>query len=173
RIAHVEAGLRSGDLFSPFPEEVNRRAIGIVADLHFAPTVRAAEMLIREGVDKSSIHLTGNTVVDALNILKSRLDAPGGAAMIDQNVRSLAADTRQLLLVTCHRRESLGDDLAGICRAIGRLATAYPDQHIVFPVHLNPKVRGQVMPLLQGHANVHLLEPVGYLELIYLMSHSA
>jgi UDP-N-acetylglucosamine 2-epimerase (non-hydrolysing) len=77
------------------------------------------------------------------------------------------------MLVTCHRRESLGDDLAGICRAIGRLATAYPDQHIVFPVHLNPTVRGQVMPLLQGHANVHLLEPVGYLELIYLMSHSA
>jgi UDP-N-acetylglucosamine 2-epimerase (non-hydrolysing) len=172
RIAHVEAGLRSGDRFNPFPEEVNRRLIATLADLHFAPTVRAARALSREGVPKSSIHVTGNTVVDALLDLKARLDAPDGASIVDQAVRSIAADTK-LVLVTCHRRESLGDDLASICRAIARIATAYPSRHIVFPVHLNPNVRAGVLPLLGGRANVHLLEPVGYLELVYLMARSA
>jgi len=173
RVAHVEAGLRSGDRFNPFPEEVNRRTIGNIADLHFAPTARAAEALGREGVPASAIHLTGNTIVDALLGLKARLDAPGGGALVDEKIRALTASADDLILVTCHRRESFGKDLADICGAIRRIADARPGCRVVFPVHLNPNVRAQVMPRLGGLPNVHLLEPVGYGEFVYLMSRSA
>jgi UDP-N-acetylglucosamine 2-epimerase (non-hydrolysing) len=172
RVAHVEAGLRSGDRFNPFPEEVNRRTISNIADLHFAPTARAAEALSREGVPAAAIHLTGNTIVDALLNLKARLDAPGGIAMVDEKVRALTATAGDLILVTCHRRESFGKDLADICGAIRRIADARPGCRVVFPVHLNPNVRAQVMPLLGGLANVHLLEPVGYGEFVHLMARS-
>ncbi len=172
RVAHVEAGLRSGDRFNPFPEEVNRRTIGNIADLHFAPTARAADALSREGVPASAIHLTGNTIVDALLKLKARLAAPGGSAMVDAKIRALTTAADELILVTCHRRESFGNDLAAICGAIRRIAEARPGCRIVFPVHLNPNVRAQVMPLLGGLPQVDLLEPVGYGELIHLMSRS-
>jgi UDP-N-acetylglucosamine 2-epimerase len=173
RVAHVEAGLRSGDRFDPFPEEVNRRIIGVIADLHFAPTERAAETLRREGVAAASIHLTGNTIVDALMSAKARLEALGENLVVDPTIRTLPGLAGELILVTCHRRESFGEQLAQICSAIKFIANDRPNCHIVFPVHLNPNVRAQVKPLLAGLPNVHLIEPPGYFEFIYLLSRSA
>ncbi|WP_185966149.1 non-hydrolyzing UDP-N-acetylglucosamine 2-epimerase [Rhodopseudomonas palustris] len=169
-VAHVEAGLRSGDRYNPFPEEINRRIVASLAELHFAPTERAFQALRREGIAEATIHLTGNTIVDALHLLKARLDTPGGLDRISAPVKAFGADGRRLVLVTCHRRENFGDDLAAICRAVARIARAHPDCLIVFPVHLNPNVRAQVMPLLSGLGNVALCEPVAYDDLIYLLS---
>ncbi|WP_322513818.1 UDP-N-acetylglucosamine 2-epimerase (non-hydrolyzing) [Rhodopseudomonas palustris] len=169
-VAHVEAGLRSGDRHNPFPEEINRRMVGPLADLHFAPTKRAFEALRSEGIAPATIHLTGNTIVDALHMLKARLDTPGGLARISAATRAFGEDGRRLILVTCHRRENFGDDLAAICRAVARIAQRHPDCLIVFPVHLNPNVRAQVMPLLSGQGNIALCEPVSYDDLIYLLS---
>lgn len=172
-VAHVEAGLRSFDRYSPFPEEINRRMVASLADLHFPPTARAAEALRREGVPESSIHLTGNTIVDALLSLKQRLETPAGREMVSEPIQQLVARSPQLILVTCHRRESFGDDLAAICRAIQRIATVHPECQVVFPVHLNPNVRAQVVPLLGGQANIDLCEPVVYEDLIYLLAHAS
>ncbi|NVO15249.1 MAG: UDP-N-acetylglucosamine 2-epimerase (non-hydrolyzing) [Rhodoplanes sp.] len=169
-VAHVEAGLRSFDRFNPFPEEINRRLVGVIADLHFAPTERAAAALRAETIPAESIHLTGNTVVDALAMLWRSLDTPAGAARILPSVRALTDRTRRLVLVTCHRRESFGGDLAAICRAVRRIAIAQPDCDVVYPVHLNPNVRAQAMPLLGGLPNLHLIDPVPYESLVHLLS---
>lgn len=172
-VAHVEAGLRSFDRYSPFPEEINRRMVASLANLHFPPTARAAEALRQEGVPDASIHLTGNTIVDALLSLKQRLATPAGLKMVSDAVQQSVARSSRLILVTCHRRESFGDDLAAICRAIQRIARAHPDCRVVFPVHLNPNVRAQVVPLLGGQGNIELCEPVVYEDLIYLLSHAS
>jgi UDP-N-acetylglucosamine 2-epimerase (non-hydrolysing) len=172
-VAHVEAGLRSFDRYSPFPEEINRRMVASLADLHFPPTPRAAEALRKEGVPEASIHLTGNTIVDALLSLKARLDTPDGLKSVSERVQKIVASSHGLILVTCHRRESFGDDLAAICRAVRRVAIAHPDRQVVFPVHLNPNVRAQVVPLLGGQANIDLCEPVSYEDMIYLLSRAA
>lgn len=169
-VAHVEAGLRSHDRYNPFPEEINRRLISAIADIHFAPTERAATALASEGVSPSSVHITGNTIVDALLGLKARLDTPDGNSLLPTFVRRLGEDRHPLILVTCHRRENFGEDLAAICRALKRIALAHPNCRIVFPVHLNPNVRTQVMPMLTGTPNIMLLEPVSYPELVYMLS---
>lgn len=169
-VAHVEAGLRSHDRQNPFPEEVNRRLITAIADIHFAPTQGAADALKAENVLAEAIHVTGNTIVDALHMLQARLESPGGTALLSSRVQQLGADPRRLVLATCHRRESFGTDLAAICRALKRIADDHPDHHLVFPVHLNPKVRDEVMPLLGRTANIALLDPVSYPELVYLLS---
>lgn len=170
RVAHVEAGLRSFDRFNPFPEEINRRLVGVIADLHFTPTERASAALRAENISPDSIHLTGNTVVDALLMLQRSLDAPAGATRVLPAVRDLTKRAKRLVLVTCHRRESFGDDLAAICRAVRRIAVAQPDCDVVYPVHLNPNVRAQVLPLLDGLPNLHLLAPVPYESLVHLLS---
>ncbi|MFC0239689.1 non-hydrolyzing UDP-N-acetylglucosamine 2-epimerase [Rhodopseudomonas telluris] len=171
-VGHVEAGLRSYRRYNPFPEEGNRKLIGALADLHFAPTQRAADALLREGIDPAQIHITGNTVVDALLTLKARLDTPAGAELVSGEIRAIAGEPGDLVLITCHRRESFGDDLAAICRAIRRIALAHPSVRFVFPVHLNPNVREQVMPLLGAVPNIRLLEPLGYIDFIFLLARS-
>jgi UDP-N-acetylglucosamine 2-epimerase (non-hydrolysing) len=168
-VAHVEAGLRSHDRRNPFPEEVNRRLITSIADIHFAPTQNAAAALKAESVSAEAVHVTGNTVVDALQMLQGRLEA-GGIEPVSPKMRELGADGRPLILVTCHRRENLGPDLLAICRALDRLARRHPNHHLVFPVHLNPVVRTEVMPLLDNTANISLLDPVTYPDLVYLLS---
>ena len=172
-VAHVEAGLRSNELYSPFPEEVNRKLIAAIADVHFAPTDDAAEALAAEGIARSAIHVTGNTVVDALHQFSGLISGPAASRFISPRVLTLAEGHAPVIVVSCHRRESFGDDLASICRAIARLATDYPIHRIVFPVHLNPQVRAQVFPLLGDIANIALIEPVSYPDMLFLLSRAA
>jgi UDP-N-acetylglucosamine 2-epimerase len=168
-VAHVEAGLRTGDPARPFPEEMNRRMVGSLATLHFAPTERARRALLREGVDDAAIQVTGNTVIDALLTTAARLDAdPALAARVAKRVEMLRPGAR-LVLITGHRRESFGQGFEGICAGIGRLARAYPKTDFVYPVHLNPNVRGVVGQRLGAVDNVHLLEPVDYLTFVYVL----
>jgi UDP-N-acetylglucosamine 2-epimerase (non-hydrolysing) len=171
-IAHVEAGLRSYDRLSPFPEEINRRFITAVADVHFAPTAAAADALRSEGVDANAIHVTGNTVVDALMNLRSRLKSPEGLDLTSKPIRDLAAGS-QVILVTCHRRENFGDNLAAILRAVRRIAIAHPAHRIAFPIHLNPNIRDAVICTLGNVANIQLLHPMNYAESIHLLSRAS
>ncbi len=156
---HVEAGLRTGDLFSPFPEEANRRLVGPLARWHFAPTARARDNLLREGLAPETIHLTGNTVVDALHSVMDR-ELPLPVAV---------ADAQPLLLVTLHRRESFGPKMRGIMGAIRRVAERRPDALVVYPVHPNPQVQGMAHEVFAGLENVRLIAPVGYGEFLGLM----
>ena len=166
-VAHVEAGLRTGNLLAPWPEEGNRRVVGALAERHYAPTAEAQGNLLRENVDPGAILVTGNTVIDALLSVASRLeDDPAFAA---EAARGLDFDpARRLILVTGHRRENFGQGFEDICRALGRIAER-PDVQVVYPVHLNPAVREPVERLLAGRDNVHLIEPLGYLPFVHLM----
>jgi len=164
KIAHVEAGLRTGDLNSPFPEEANRSLLARIAHLHFAPTQRAREALLREGIDAKQICVVGNTVVDAILIAKQ---LPG---FREKRAASISAHEGPLILVTCHRRENFGGVLEGICQSLRRLCERYPEYHWVFPVHLNPQVQEPVHRILQGLKNLSLLEPLDYLSNLALIS---
>jgi len=166
KVAHVEAGLRTGHRHSPFPEEINRRVATVLSDWHFAPTERSAMALRAENVPESAIHVVGNTVVDALRIKAQ--EVRDHAAEFEERFAFLPKEAR-MVLVTCHRRENFGGGLENICKAIAELGRAYPDTHIVYPVHLNPNVQGPVKALLDGLANVHLIEPQDYLNFIWLM----
>lgn len=167
-LVHVEAGLRTGDLLSPWPEELNRRITDLATSLHCAPTQRAADALLAEGVSPERVHVTGNTVVDALLETVRRERAEG-----DRWKRKYAMlGDRPLVLVTGHRRESFGPGLENICRAIGLLAERFPDHQFVYPVHLNPNVREPVRRLLARPANVHLVDPAAYPEFVWLMDRS-
>ncbi|HKT98702.1 MAG TPA: UDP-N-acetylglucosamine 2-epimerase (non-hydrolyzing) [Paraburkholderia sp.] len=168
-VGHVEAGLRTGNLFSPWPEEANRKLTGALAVLHFAPTVRARQNLLREGVSEDSIVVTGNTVIDALLHVRERLASDVPLRAEAQRVLPKLDAGRRMVLVTGHRRESFGDGFERICTALAQLAHGYPDVDIVYPVHLNPSVREPVNRLLTGIANVHLIEPLDYLPFVSLM----
>jgi UDP-N-acetylglucosamine 2-epimerase len=170
KVGHVEAGLRTYNRWSPFPEEINRTFISHVADLHFAPTARAAANLRAAGIAGKNIAVTGNTVVDALLWVSADLGAQAPMCL-DASVTQFIAD-RRLVLVTSHRRESFGEGLENICRALLGTVERYPDVVIVYPVHLNPQVRGPVHRLLGSHPRIKLLEPVGYLPLVWLMRQS-
>jgi len=169
-VGHVEAGLRTGNLNSPWPEEGNRKLTGALAAIHFAPTETSCGNLLREGVNPASIVITGNTVIDALLDVVSRLEqsaelnaqAAAPSAFLDAN--------RKLILVTGHRRESFGGGFERICNALGQIARRHPDVDIVYPVHLNPNVREPVNRLLSGVSNIHLIEPLDYLPFVHLMS---
>ena len=165
KVGHVEAGLRSHDLRSPFPEEGNRRVAGTLADFHFAPTEGARRNLLREGVRRGRIFVTGNTVVDALRAV--RLDTPFESA----ELAAVPFEGRRVLLATSHRRENQGTGLASICRALRTLAEGH-DVEIVFPVHLNPAVRAVVHAELSGVPHVHLVDPLSYPDLLKVMSRS-
>jgi UDP-N-acetylglucosamine 2-epimerase (non-hydrolysing) len=170
-VAHVEAGLRTADLMAPWPEELNRRLTSIVAAQHFAPTERARGNLLREGVPQERIHVTGNTAVDAILGIVHRLqDESGLRARLDREYGFLDP-VRRLILVTGHRRESMGGGFERICAALEQLSRR-SDVQILYPVHLNPNVRGPVFALLGGRANIHLVEPVDYLAFTYLMMRS-
>jgi UDP-N-acetylglucosamine 2-epimerase (non-hydrolysing) len=171
-VAHIEAGLRSGRLDAPWPEEGNRRMTTVLADLHFAPTPSARDMLRREGVPERQIMVTGNTVVDALHQIVGRIrDDEEFAAEIRGQLGFLDCG-RKLVLVTGHRRESFGEGFRCICEAIRRIALR-DDVQIVYPVHLNPMVREPVHALLGGYSNIKLIEPVGYEAFVYLMMNAA
>ena len=174
RVGHVEAGLRTGDKYAPFPEEINRKVTGAIADFHFAPTEMSRANLLKEGVDPASIFVTGNTVVDALLsvVHKLKTDARLAAEMAQRF--SFLDPSRRLILVTGHRRENFGEGFENICHALADIAAATPDVEILYPVHLNPNVRKPVSEILaaRGLSNVHLIEPVDYLPFVYLMNRS-
>ncbi len=167
RVGHVEAGLRSQDKWQPFPEEVNRKVAGVVADLHFAPTRQSRENLLREGVEDWRIHVTGNTSVDALYQIMQR-DAPPQAQVLLEEW-GISNGEKTLLLVTAHRRENFGTPLENICSALKALAEKDEHIQIVYPVHLNPNVQQPVKRLLAGVPNIHLLSPLDYLPMVHLM----
>ncbi len=165
-VGHVEAGLRSFDLSSPFPEEVNRRVATCTATVHFAPTAQARGHLVSEGIPEEDIVLTGNTVVDALRMI------PRLPVFETPALNAIPWTSRRIVLVTVHRRESLGAPLEGLCDAFLRLVDGQPDLHLVFPVHLNPKVRDVVHARLANHSRISLLDPLAYPELLEVMRRS-
>jgi UDP-N-acetylglucosamine 2-epimerase (non-hydrolysing) len=168
-VAHVEAGLRTGNLYSPWPEEANRKLTAALAEVHFAPTDTSRQNLLREGVPPDHIIVTGNTVIDALLDVSRRLDTdPGLRAEAASPTSSLTASGR-VILVTGHRRESFGGGFERICQALVKIARDHPDVSIIYPVHLNPNVRGPVNRLLTGIENIHLIEPLDYLPFVHLM----
>lgn len=170
KVGHIEAGLRTGDLNNPFPEEANRSILSRIAKLHFAPTVYARDALLREGVQKDNIIVTGNTVVDAVNLALSI-----AKNKLNSNILiKYLGDTlpQPMILITCHRRENFGSVLENICYMIRRLCTRYPNYHWVFPVHLNPNVKEPVYRLLSNIENLSLLPPVDYLTSLQLIASS-
>jgi UDP-N-acetylglucosamine 2-epimerase (non-hydrolysing) len=165
-VGHVEAGLRTGNKFSPYPEEVNRLLTTRVTDLHFAPTEGARENLLREAVPGDRIFVTGNTVIDALELTVKRVR---GSQPSISGMDSMQLDGRRLVLVTSHRREAFGDGIAAICGAVAQLASDFPDVCFAYTVHLNPNVFGPVHRRLRGLQNVLLLPPVEYLQFVWLL----
>jgi UDP-N-acetylglucosamine 2-epimerase (non-hydrolysing) len=171
-IGHVEAGLRTGNIWSPFPEEANRRLASALVTLHFAPTESARAALLKEGVRDETIAVTGNTVIDALLTEVSRQEEPGLRKSIHDTLSTrLGAtwDSTPFVLITGHRRENFGEGIRQICDAIGELASEFADHRFVYPVHLNPNVREHVLRLLDGKSNVQLIEPQDYRCFVALM----
>lgn len=165
RVGHVEAGLRTYDIYSPFPEEMNRQLTGRIANLHFSPTRRNYNNLINENVGKEKIYITGNTVIDAL-----KTTVRSDYEFKDECLRSLDYENRRVIIVTAHRRENLGKPLEDICGAIKEIAESYPDTEVVYPVHLNPAVRETVWGVLGDVERVHLIDPLDTDELHNIFS---
>lgn len=174
-VGHVEAGLRTHDLGAPFPEELNRQVTGKLARLHFAPTMRSLENLLSEQIDATQITVTGNTVIDALMWVIAQIDGNEAKrqAIIERldDMLPFAWQDGRYVVITGHRRENFGDGFLQICEATRELAMAYPAMHFVYPVHLNPNVRGPVGDTLSGIDNVHLIEPLDYEPFLYLLKH--
>jgi UDP-N-acetylglucosamine 2-epimerase (non-hydrolysing) len=170
-VGHVEAGLRTGNKLAPYPEEMNRRLTGAIADVHYAPTGVAQANLLREGVAATAIHVTGNTVIDALLAVVHKLRNDAQAQKNLQERFAFLDPTRRLILVTGHRRENFGQGFQNICQALADIASEHGDVEILYPVHLNPNVRQPVSEILAARKlyNVHLIEPVDYLPFVYLM----
>lgn len=164
-VAHVEAGLRTGDLSSPFPEELNRAMIGRIAKWHFAPTKTAKENLLAEGVSSGKIYVTGNTIVDALKIL-----AGSNADILSLKGKSSILPEYEFVLVTAHRRENFESGITSICKAIKSVAIDYPNLYFIFPVHLNPNVRKIIESELKDNSQIKLIEPVDFSTMLYLES---
>lgn len=171
-VGHVEAGLRTGNIYSPWPEEANRKLTGAITTLHFAPTETSAQNLLRENILSTSIHITGNTVIDALHQVVSKIDRDTALSSDFAAKFPYGQNGRRLILVTGHRRESFGSGFENICAALKAIAEQFPEADVVYPVHLNPNVREPVYRLLSQTSNVHLIEPQDYLPFVYLMSRS-
>lgn len=171
-VGHVEAGLRTGDLYSPWPEEANRCLTGKLAHWHFAPTSQTRDNLLREGVPEAHITITGNTVIDALLMTESKLRTDQALLQAQQQRFGFLREQARVVLITGHRRENFGGGFERICEAIARLARQHPEVDFVYPVHLNPQVREPVNRLLSGQGNIHLIEPLDYLPFVYLMGRS-
>lgn len=172
-VGHVEAGLRTGNLYSPWPEEANRKLTSVLARWHFSPTTVSKENLLRENVTESDIYVTGNTVIDALLQVRQKIQENQTLQQSFEKQFAFLDVSKRLILVTGHRRENFGGGFERICEALARLAKAFPDVNVVYPVHLNPNVQEPVNRLLAGIANVHLIEPLDYLPFVYLMDRSA
>lgn len=171
-VGHVEAGLRTGNLYSPWPEEANRVLTSHLAALHFAPTKTSRENLIKEGIPQEKIFLTGNTVIDALFIALEKIKAtPPDIPELPRHLMQRGSN-EPLILITGHRRENFGGGFQNICQAISRLAVRFPHVAFVYPVHLNPNVQKPVYDLLKNHGNVHLIRPLDYLSFVALMNRS-
>ena len=167
-VGHVEAGLRTNDRMNPFPEEINRRLTGCIANLHFAPTATARKALLKENVDPKTIFVTGNTVIDALKIAVNKKHT----FAVDV-LNALTAEKKRIVLLTMHRRENWRDPMRGACEAVKKLALQYPNVNFIFPVHLNPIVREVVYPILESLTNVYLIEPLDYLDFVNLLAASS
>lgn len=168
-VGHVEAGLRTGHIYSPWPEEGNRRLTGALASYHFAPTVTSQQNLLNENVRSSSISVTGNTVIDALLMVKGKIEQNAELAPTLSASYPFLDPDKQMILVTGHRRESFGGGFERICEALRQIAVKFPNCQIVYPVHLNPNVQEPVNRLLAGLGNVFLIKPQDYLPFTYLM----
>ncbi len=171
-VGHVEAGLRTGNIYSPWPEEANRRLTGAITTLHFAPTATSKENLLKENTNEALIEVTGNTVIDALHQVVAKIDADTALSALFASQFPYGQNGRRLILVTGHRRESFGAGFENICAALKDIAEQFPDADVVYPVHLNPNVREPVYRLLSNSPNVHLIAPQDYLPFVYLMSRS-
>lgn len=170
KVAHLEAGLRSGDKYSPFPEEINRVLTGHIADYHWAPTEGSRQNLLKEGIKDENISVPKNTVIDALFLALELLQEEG-----DTKYEEFFKDidfSKRVVLVTAHRRESFGQPFEDVCNSIKELSSKYPDVEFVYPVHLNPNVREVVYRILDGIKNIHLIEPLDYPYLVWLMNKS-
>jgi UDP-N-acetylglucosamine 2-epimerase (non-hydrolysing) len=171
KIGHVEAGLRTHDKWQPFPEEVNRRIAGVVADLHFAPTENNRENLLREGISDDIIRVTGNPAIDALRIISEQSAPPEAVSILDR--AGVTSGKRRLVLVTAHRRENFGEPIKDICKALKQLAGDFQDEiTLVYPVHLNPNIQKPVYEILSGIDNIILMEPLDYRPLVHLMKNA-
>ena len=172
-VGHVEAGLRTNDIYSPWPEEINRRLIASIADIHFAPTIQAKANLVAENVPAKKISVTGNTVIDALNTMIEKIaDDPCSFENLKGQLNSIDFD-KKIVLVTTHRRENFGSGLRQICEAIARLANHSDEIEIVVPVHPNPNVKYQIQSILSNQPNIHLVAPLEYLLFVFLMNNAA
>lgn len=175
-VGHIEAGLRTNDPYRPFPEEINRRLVSELATFHFAPTERAQQSLLEEGIPKDRVFLTGNTIVDALRSVMATPPSETARRMLADYVDRPDGGTAEsragmkIVLVTAHRRESFGEPLGAVCRGLRKIADDNADALIVYPVHLNPRVRAPVNRLLSGHPRIRLLEPLAYEPFLRLMS---
>lgn len=165
-VAHIEAGLRTHNIYSPFPEEINRQITGRIAKYHFAPTETAKQNLLREGIPSDKVFVTGNTVIDALLQVSAKVQS------MDMQIDGYTIRERRFVLITGHRRENFGEGFLNICHAIKELALKHPDIDFVYPVHLNPNVQKPVYELLQNSKNIYLIGPLDYLPFVYLMSKS-
>ena len=175
-VGHVEAGLRTYNLKAPFPEEFNRQITGKITKWHFAPTNLSKKNLLSEGISKSSITVTGNTVIDALHWILKRIDQDEDCQKDLKNIlkKHLSFDwqNEKFVIITAHRRENFGDGFLNICSAIKSLALKYPKVHFVYPIHLNPNVSKPVKEILKAIYNIHLIKPLEYMTFVYLLSHS-
>lgn len=172
KVGHVEAGLRTGDIYSPWPEEANRKLTGALANWHFAPTESAQRNLINENIKQDNIIITGNTVIDSLLTIDEKLNSDIDLDKQLAKKFSFLSQNKKMILVTGHRRENFGQGFLNICQALYTLALQHPNILIVYPVHLNPNVQEPVNKILNNISNVYLIEPQDYLPFVYLMKHS-
>ena len=175
KIGHIEAGLRTGNIYSPWPEEANRKITGVLADYHFAPTTTSENNLLKENINKKNILVTGNTVIDALYLMMEKIEKnPRLKSRILELISSQYKlfDDKKIILVTGHRRENFGHGFRNICNALKTIADNNPDFDIVYPVHFNPNVQKPVREILSNAKNIHLIEPLSYECFIYMMSKS-
>ena len=171
-IGHVEAGLRTGNIFSPWPEEANRKLTGVITKYHFAPTETSKNNLLNENIKSDDIFVTGNTVIDALFMAKEIIERSSRLKHKFLSQLSFLDFSRKIILVTGHRRENFGKGFERICQSLRNIATSNEDTQIVYPVHLNPNVQDPVYRILSGLENVHLIEPLQYLDFVFLMDNA-
>lgn len=171
-VGHVEAGLRTGNIYSPWPEEANRKLTGAITTYHFAPTKESAQNLLNENHDEKTITITGNTVIDALLLVRDKLKNDKAIMQRMKAKFNYLDENKKLILVTGHRRENFGQGFENICQALANTAKKYPNVEILYPVHLNPAVQEPVNRLLSNIDNIKLIDPQQYLEFVYLMDRS-